>query len=217
MKKITSLFFVLMIAAFGAAVSLSYSQDKNAQKISLLDAFRGMASKMHQSISSKILKAQPVKMVSVTENYDVRQHSVITAARLNMFLKGVLRDKGGLFIRVARDNNICPIVLAAIAMHESADGKSKFAYDRNNVFGIYLRGKYHYFNSVEECVEYTGKLLGGKLYCGGRNYTVKKIQQIYCPVGANNDPRGINKYWLSGVLNKMKILWGAEIFVVIDA
>jgi hypothetical protein len=213
MKKITILFFALM-SIIVAAVSFSHAQDaETPKKISLLEAFRGMVSKIKQSTN----KTQPVKFVAVSESYDARQHSVITGARLNMFLKGVLRDKGDLFINVARDNDICPIVLAAIAMHESANGNSKFSRERNNVFGIYLRGKYHYFNSVDECVKYAGKLLGGKMYCGGRNYTVKKIQQIYCPVGAGNDPRGINKYWLSGVLDKMKTLWGREICVLINA
>jgi len=181
MKKITILFFALM-SIIVAAVSFSHAQDaETPKKISLLEAFRGMVSKIKQSTH----KAQPVKFVAVSESYDARQHSVVTGARLNMFLKGVLRDKGDLFISVARDNDICPIVLAAIAMHESANGNSKFSRERNNVFGIYLRGKYHYFNSVDECVKYAGKLLGGKMYCGGRNYTVQLAQAMILAASIN--------------------------------
>lgn len=217
MKLIFFSFFVFITIAFAASSPRASSQVQEEpveQKISLVQAFKNMVSKIKGSI---VHKARPVKSIALSSNYDVRQHSVIASGRLDMFLGGVLKNKGSLLIEVARKNNICPITFAAIAMHESANGNSKFARERNNVFGIYLKGKYHYFDSVEECIEYSGKLLGGKLYCGGRNYTIKKIQQIYCPVGANNDPRGINKYWLSGVLNKMKTLWGEEIFVVIDA
>lgn len=217
MKIAASCLFVFLSLALAANISGTPAQVHETlepKKFSLINVFKNLTSKIKSSVAPK---ARPVKSIAISSNYDVRQHSVITSGRLDMFLGGVLKNKGSLFIEVARKNNICPIAFAAIAMHESANGNSKFARERNNVFGIYLKGKYHYFDSVEECIEYSGKLLGGKLYCGGRNYTIKKIQQIYCPVGANNDPRGINKYWLSGVLNKMKTLWGEEIFVVIDA
>ena len=217
MKIVASCLFVFLSLALAANISGTPAQvheTSEPKKFSLINVFKNLTSKIKSSVAPK---AKPVKSITISSNYDVRQHSVITSGRLDMFLGGVLKNKGSLFIEVARKNNICPITFAAIAMHESANGNSKFARERNNVFGIYLKGKYHYFDSVEECIEYSGKLLGGKLYCGGRNYTIKKIQQIYCPVGANNDPRGINKYWLSGVLNKMKTLWGEEIFVVIDA
>lgn len=214
MKIFISSSFIIVGLIFAATIPVAIAETKNqqnARKISLVDAFRDMASKIKRSVSPK---AQPVKTVSVSSSYDVRQHSIVTGSRLNMFLRGVLRDKGDLFVEVARKNNICPIVFAAISMHESANGSSKFARERNNVFGIYLKGKYHSFDSVDSCIEYAGKLLGGKLYCGGKNYTVRKIQQVYCPVGANNDPRNLNKYWLNGVLDKMKLLWGQEIYVL---
>jgi len=36
--------------------------------------------------------------------------------------------------------------------------------------------------------------------------TVEKIQPKYCPIGAKNDPNGLNKYWLSGVTKKLEEL-----------
>ena len=181
-----------------AAVSFSNAQEtETPKKISLLEAFRGMISKIKQS---KTYKAQPVKFVAVSENYDVRQHSVVTGARLNMFLKGVLRDKGDLFINVARDNDICPITLAAIAMHESANGGSKFSRERNNVFGIYLRGKYHYFDSVDECGGMLANFLAAKCIAAAEIILLKKsskstVQLVQAMILAASINIGSAVYW----------------------
>lgn len=194
-----------------AAIPFAYAETQRVKKITLLEAFREMAASVKKSVSPK---ARPLKSVSLSKNYDVRQYSVISSARLDMFLGGVLKNKGEKFIEEARKNNLCPIFFVAICMHESANGESKFSRERNNVFGIFKNGKYHTFESVDECIEFSAKLLGGKLYSGGSNYTILKIQQIYCPVGAKNDPQKLNKYWLLGILNNMKRIWGEKIFVV---
>ncbi len=203
--------WLIIILTIAAVIPASYAETQRVKKITLLEAFRDMAANIKNKVSPP--KAKPVKSISLSKDYDVRQHSVITSGRLDMFLGGVLKNKGQKFIEEARKNNLCPIFFAAICMHESANGESKFSRERNNVFGIFKNGKYHTFNSVDECIEYSAKLLGGKLYSGGKNYTIVRIQQIYCPVGAKNDPRGLNKYWLNGVIDKMKKLWGEKIFV----
>lgn len=207
MNKIYLIIFVLV----GLSCYTGYAETKTTKKIALLDAFRDMANSVKDAIMRP--KARPVKEVEVSKNYDVRQYSVITSGRLDQFLGGVLKNKGQKFIEVARQNNICPIFFAAICMHESANGASKFSREKNNVFGIFKNGKYHNFESVDECIEFAGKLLGGRLYVKGGNYTVLKIQKVYCPVGAKNDPQGLNKYWLDGILSKMKKLWGEKVFV----
>jgi hypothetical protein len=203
MKIIWSLVFL----TFAFSAHIAYGETK--KRFSLLEAFRSMAAKTKEVFAPK---ASPVKTVSLDKSYSIHNHSVITAARLDMFLAGVLSNKGEVFIREARKNNLCPLFLSAIAMHESANGKSKFARQRNNVFGIYLKGKYHSFNSVDECIAYSARLLAGRIY--NKNPTIAGVQKIYCPVGAKNDPKGVNKYWLSGVLGKMKMLWGETIYVV---
>lgn len=204
--------WILVIITMVAVIPFSYAETQKAKKITLLDAFRDMASNVKNAIVRP--KARPVKEVDVSSNYDVRQHSIIASGRLDQFLGGVLKNKGQKFIEVARQNNICPIFFAAICMHESANGSSKFSREKNNVFGIFKNGKYHSFESVDECIEFSGRLLGGKLYAGGKAFTVVKIQKIYCPVGAKNDPQGLNKFWLDGVLSKMRKIWGEKVFVL---
>ena len=210
---------ILVLTAFsihaGYAKTREFKADIAAQKqITLLEAFRNMAGEVRAKFTPSP-KARPIKEVSVNKDYDVRQYSIISSGRLDMFLGGVLKGKGDKFIEVARENNICPIFFAAICMHESANGNSKFSREKNNVFGIFKNGKYHTFDNVDDCIEFTGKLLGkSKLYAGGRNYSVVGIQRVYCPVGADNDPKGLNKYWLNGVLDKMKKIWGEKVFVL---
>ena len=200
---------ILLLCSLYALSSGSVSpRTEQHNTISLLNAFRDMSGKSAP-------EARPVKSVKVTQDYDVRQHSVITAARLDQFLDGVLTGKGHKFIQEARNNNICPIALAAIAMHESANGTSKVAREKNNVFGIFLKGKLHKFKNVDESIEFTADLLSKRQYCGGSNYTIGKIQKIYCPVGAKNDPSSLNKNWLGGVLRNMRKLWGESIYIVI--
>lgn len=160
-----------------------------------------------------LLKAIPCKAVKVDYNYRITNHSVITSHVIDEHLKGVLKNKGGVIIEAAHENNICPIFLTAVIMHESACGTSKFARERNNVAGIYRNKGYCRFDSVNECIEFTAKLLGGKLYGRGRNNTIARVQTVYCPVGAKNDPQGINKYWRNGVLKYMKTIFGDTVYV----
>lgn len=158
-------------------------------------------------------KAIPCKAVKVDYNYRITNHSIITSHVLDKHLKGALKGKGATIIKASRDNNICPIFFTAVLMHESASGTSKFARERNNVAGIYRNKGYCRFGTVNECISFTAKLLGGKLYGGGRNNTIGRVQTIYCPVGADNDPRGINKYWRDGVTRYMKTIFSDTIYV----
>jgi len=161
-------------------------------------------------VSSKLA---PVKAVKVDASYRVDVTSMVSSQVLDRHLKGVLKEKGEKIIAECHKNNICALFLTAILMHESANGQSQFAREKNNVSGIFLKGKYHIFDSVDDCIEFTAKLLGGKMYAGGKNKTILGVQKVYCPVGAKNDPKGLNQHWLSGVIGYIHKLWGKEVYV----
>ena len=200
---------LIILAIVGLSIHHGYAETKARKSVKLLDAFREMALNAKRIF---VPKAKPVKTVSLSKDYNIHNHSIIASGRLDQFLGGVLAGKGEKFLAEARKNNICPIFLVAIAMHESANGKSLFAREKNNVFGIFLKGKYHTFECVDECIEFSAKLLAGRLY--SKNPTIVGVQRIYCPVGAKNDPKSLNKYWLGGVLDKMEKLWGKTIYLV---
>lgn len=214
-------FYLLILACLGLTIHLSYAETTKAKaeqkkSFKLIDAFKSMAGEVKKVFAPKAKPLKQTRAVKVSSSYDVRQHSIITSHRLNDVLGGVLKGKGQKFIDEARKNNLCPIFFAAICMHESANGQSKFSREKNNIFGIFKNGKYHSFDSVDECIEFAAKLLGrSKLYAGGKAVTVGAIQKVYCPVGAKNDPKGLNIYWLEGVLSKMKKIWGESVYVTI--
>lgn len=162
---------------------------------------------------TEVPKCFKVKSLLVDDHYPFSSHSVITAWHIDQQLKGALEGQGSTIIAEARKNDICPIGLAAVICHESACGNSYLVRTKFNVAGIYRNGKYATFGSVEESIVATAKLLGGKGYAKGKYNTLGLIQTKYCPVGAANDPKKLNKHWREGVKKYMIAIGGKEIFI----
>jgi hypothetical protein len=159
-------------------------------------------------LTEKVAQKRPDKVDGCyTANFDVRTAEEISAEDINHFLDGILVGKGEKLIQEAEKNGLNPVFLAAIAIHEGDHGKSRISLAHNNPFGI-LIGKDckipKDFEDAESAIEYTAdRLANSKYYVKGGNVTVGAIQQVYCPVGAANDPKGLNSCWLSGVLSWM--------------
>ncbi|MFE8700919.1 glucosaminidase domain-containing protein [Cytobacillus sp. FJAT-54145] len=135
----------------------------------------------------------------VHKAYNVQNMSVITAEDLEQLFDGKLKGKGLKTIEVGQKYKIDPAFLAAIMMHESANGTSDAIHRLNNVGGImYYEGGLRKFKSVDESIEELGALLD-RLYLPNGKNTPETIQKWYCPVGASNDPTGLNVHWLKAV------------------
>lgn len=143
----------------------------------------------------------------VSSEFDVRTAHLASASTLDLFFQGTLEGLGEVFVEAGKENGISPFFLAAIALHESGNGSSSIARRCNNPMGILIDGKApRSFESTEEAVRYMAARLNSKLYIGSGHTTVAEIQKIYCPVGAKNDPKSLNKYWLSGITTWMNRL-----------
>jgi hypothetical protein len=153
-----------------------------------------------------------VREQPISASYNVKNPAVIQSSVLDRVLGGVLKGKGRFIMSECRRAGICPVFVAAVLTHESDNGKSKFAKEKNNVAGIYdgKNKRYRSFGSVDQSITFTVNLLAGKLYAGGKRKSIKSIQQLYCPVGASNDPKGINCHWLGGVQEWMQRLSGQQ-------
>ncbi len=143
------------------------------------------------------------------DNYDVRNMSGITASQLDDRLGGVLKGQGSAFDEAGRRYGIDPLVLAAIAMHETGNGYSELARDYNNIGGITGGEKtednpygFRKFNSLNEGIWELAKLLRYEYVDKGR-VTVGQIQEKYAPANADNDPTGLNNHWRKGVTERM--------------
>lgn len=138
----------------------------------------------------------------ISHSYDVRTSSTVTASEIDSHLKGVLAGKGKCFKDAEQKYHVNAVFLVAIAIFESGNGTSAMARRRNNCFGLLGRR----FKSVEECIDYTAKLISSEKGCyyGRRRYTIHGISRIYAPTWHHPG----NRRWPSSVvaiMNKIEI------------
>jgi hypothetical protein len=102
-----------------------------------------------------------------------------------------------------------PKVLAAISMHETANGTSPAFRNKNNAMGISDASGPVAMDSVEASIDRMARLLGSTQSGPYKNAaTVGEVAGIYAPKGAENDPRNLNQYWTGGVSANLRKLGG---------
>ena len=89
-------------------------------------------------------------------------------------------------------------IAVAISKHETGVYTSKAFKELNNVGGMMCNDGLKEYATLEEGIEAFVKNLKYNYIDEGLD-TIEKIQPKYCPIGAKNDPNGLNKYWVSGV------------------
>lgn len=92
------------------------------------------------------------------------------------------------------------ILLVAISKHETGNWTSDLYKNNNNFGGIYngREEKFYSYNSKEEGLQAFVNLLKNNYFGKGLN-TIEEIGNKYCPVGASNDPKGVNQHWIPKV------------------
>ena len=92
----------------------------------------------------------------------------------------------------------------AISKHETGNYTSYAFKTLNNVGGLMYwdgtKSALQSFNSLEKGIEKFISNLKYNYYDMGLD-TIEEIQPKYAPVGAANDPNGLNQYWVKGVTN----------------
>lgn len=87
----------------------------------------------------------------------------------------------------------------SIAMQETGRGSSHAFRTKNNSMGISPNGGGpRSFGSVEEGIDYGMRNLKKNYFDKGLT-TLEQIGAVYAPIGANNDPGNLNRYWSTGV------------------
>lgn len=89
----------------------------------------------------------------------------------------------------------------SISAWETGKWTSSAYHNKNNIGGMMCKSGLITYNSLDEGIEAFLKNLKNNYFDIGLD-TFDKIQKKYCPIGAKNDPTGLNKNWLNGV-NKM--------------
>lgn len=92
------------------------------------------------------------------------------------------------------------LLLVAISKHETGNWTSSIYKNHYNFGGLMSKGKLAQYNNIDEGLDAFINCLQTWYFNKGLT-TPEKIQPIYCPVGAKNDPNGLNQYWLNNVNN----------------
>lgn len=137
------------------------------------------------------------------------QHYACTQGDLNEVAFSSQFDNAGaftgmenVFVSVAERNGIDPVLLAAIAFHETGRGSSNAVKNKNNPGGL-MNPATNWstlieFSSLEEGLNAMAKNLY-KNYIGMGLLTPSQISSKYAPIGAANDPNNLNSNWLGTV------------------
>lgn len=129
--------------------------------------------------------AQEPKKVGITTNYECSLDEI--SCKIKKYA-----DNYGLDYKLA----------IAISKHETGSYTSYAFKELNNVGGMmYWNGSKSVlksFNTLDEGIEAFVKNLKINYIDLGLN-TIETIQKKYAPINAGNDPKGLNKYWVSGV------------------
>lgn len=165
------------------------------------------ATKKVKAAAKKIVRpsipksAKVAKLMGTIENYD----DSLTSSFNNLLLKNEhkknpLNGKAKVFLKKAKQYNVNPAVLMAIAMHESARGTSEAAKLKRNVGGVMGAKQLKKFKSVDNCIEEMAQIVS-KHHKDSNINTVEELAYSgkYCAKSAA-------KEWSTGVMYYIKNL-----------
>ncbi|WP_232336703.1 glucosaminidase domain-containing protein [Planococcus lenghuensis] len=118
--------------------------------------------------------------------------------KLDQNLEGKLEGTAGHFIAAGKKYDINPNLLSAIAIHETGNGGSRAANDKNNIAGMMGKNGLRSYATVEDSIFDMARNLRQNYLNEGKD-SIAKIGAKYAPVGAANDPTGLNNHWTKGV------------------
>lgn len=118
--------------------------------------------------------------------------------KLDNTLDGKLSGTAAHFINAGKKYDLDPNLLSAIAIHETGNGSSRAVNDKNNVAGMMGKNGLRSYASVEDSIFDMARNLRQNYLNEGKD-TIAKIGAKYAPVGAANDPTGLNNHWTKGV------------------
>ncbi|WBW95026.1 glucosaminidase domain-containing protein [Oceanirhabdus sp. W0125-5] len=145
----------------------------------------------------------------ITTNHEYK--SFTDENKLESYFKGALKGTGKYFIKFGEKYEIDPLFVAAIAVHETGNGESYAIKYLNNPGGIM-----NHETNWSTLVKFTSLETGIKRMFDNlkKNYfdkgldSVSEIGNKYAPIGALNDPKNKNKYWIPNVTKIYKLLEG---------
>ncbi|MFP3324094.1 glucosaminidase domain-containing protein [Planococcus sp. SIMBA_160] len=118
--------------------------------------------------------------------------------KLDGQLEGKLSGTAVHFIEAGKKYDIDPNLLSAIAIHETGNGSSRAANEKNNIAGMMGKNGLRSYDSVADSIYDMARNLRQNYLNQGKE-SIAQIGAKYAPVGAANDPTGLNNHWTQGV------------------
>lgn len=115
---------------------------------------------------------------------------------------GAFTGKGQAFIDIANEYRVDPVLMAAIAFHETGSGTSNAIMNYNNPGGL-MNPETNWstllrFDTLEDGLRSTGRTLDKLIHKGGLT-SISALGSVYAPIRAANDPTGLNTHWAPNV------------------
>ncbi|WP_019156877.1 C40 family peptidase [Robertmurraya massiliosenegalensis] len=120
---------------------------------------------------------------------------------------GKLSSYGQTIIDLSEKQGIDPVLFAAIAFHETGNGTSPAIMNKNNPGGLMGSSGLYEFSTLEEGLESMSRTLHNRIIKDGLT-TIEQLGSKYAPVGAANDPSGLNNHWVPNVTKIVTQLGG---------
>jgi hypothetical protein len=167
-----------------------------------------LAEKLQSTVQPQLNTFEPNPVMAMTPSINEQniplsteeplRFQSINPEKLNQVLAGKLTGMGEVFVRAGQKYNINPALITAIAQHETGNGKSRAASEKNNIAGMMGINGLKSYASIEDSIMDMARNLS-KNYLGSGLSSISKIGAKYAPIGAENDPTALNNHWVTGV------------------
>lgn len=114
------------------------------------------------------------------------------------------------FNDIAQKYDLNTASLVGLSQHESAGWTSNAFRNKNNAMGISDRHGPIHMSSHAASIEDIAKKMTNPKHDFGKAKTIGDLGPSYAPIGADNDPKGLNKDWVPGV-SRMADEWAKKL------
>lgn len=160
-------------------------------------AFMTPASSSYNPAVANLTMEHKAVATSAADQSDLKFRPV-QFLKLDGQLDGKLSGTAVHFIEAGKKYDIDPNLLSAIAVHETGNGSSRAANEKNNIAGMMGKNGLRSYESVADSIYDMARNLRQNYLNQGKE-SIAQIGAKYAPVGAANDPTGLNNHWTQGV------------------
>lgn len=197
-------------------VQLEKEQERIDRRLKNLTTDHAEVAKLSADLEAKIIVEQEKALAAARQDLVNTYCTSDGELNLNAFhtkldASGKFSGSTSTFLEQSQRYNIDPVLMAAIALHETRHGTSNGVMVYNNPGGL-MDSATNWsslirFDSLNDGLESMAKTLNRIIIKEGKS-SLQEIGQVYAPIGAANDPLGLNEHWVPNVTKIVSELGG---------